>query len=500
MNTSPSDCAPPRTPRARATARCAILLALGALFAGAPCGTAQGPVLGPAPTDLLGIERLVAADAARHLESPLPACRGEAALIVATTGDPALEARLLTLADDRDPVTADRAAIALGLLATPGAVHALEQRIAAEDRGARAVAPAFALGLVPPDRAGSAIGRVLPTFARGSWKRQRDALLALLIGMGRHADRDERVALRRLFDDDSNRDAEVRAALLQLLLPVDTSFDDKSLKRLCDRGSDAERLVLLRWLAGRTPVDNGPWLDTLVQIAQHDRQPAHRAAALAALTRSRHLPALELAARALRSDDADECGAGLRAMLAIGGARTRGALEQHLIDEHDAGRKAALLASYAAPPSQRLALHAAALAHDETQPEAVRVAAAEVLSKSQPERAAPLLRDLFRDTRDGTFAAALARALVRGGDDPPTLDRLLAAPTALELHPLQWQALLHGGHAAAQRHVLAVLQAAGADPETVATALRCWRAAMVLAVPALPGIATPTALQRALAG
>lgn len=495
MNTLPSDRTPSRPAPARPGARCAVLLLFGAVFGSAPCGNAQRP----AAPELAGIERLVAADALRHLDSPEPDVRGEAALIVASTGDPALEPRLLALADDQDPTTGDRAAIALGLLATPAAVQALEQRIAAADRGERAVAAAFGLGLVPPERAGSTVARVLPTFARGSWKRQRDALLALLLGMCRHPERDEQLALRRLLDDDSNRDPELRALLLQLLLPLDRSFDDKILRRICDRSSDGERLVLLRWLATRPPADNAPWLDELVRIVQHDRRPAHRAAALAALTRSRHLPALELAARALRSSDADECAAALRAMLAIGGARTRGALEQHLIDELDAGRKAALLTNYGAPPSQHLALHAAALADDASQPEAVRVAAADVLAKSQPERAAPLLRDLFRATADGGCAAVLARALARVADAPTPLDRLLTPPVALELHPLQWRALLAAGHADAQRRVLEVLQAPDASPEAIATALRCWRAAMVLTAPGVPGIAPPDALQRALA-
>ena len=79
------------------------------------CAFAQAP-------EASGIERLVAADAARALWSDAPECRGEAALIVAADGDPRFERRLLELAADEADIARRRALIALGLLATPSAI------------------------------------------------------------------------------------------------------------------------------------------------------------------------------------------------------------------------------------------------------------------------------------------------------------------------------------------------------------------------------------------
>ena len=83
--------------RARATqGACAQVSrrALAALVAAATtlaCAFAQAP-------EASGIERLIAQDAARLLDHDAPEVRGEAALVVAASGDVRHEARLLELA------------------------------------------------------------------------------------------------------------------------------------------------------------------------------------------------------------------------------------------------------------------------------------------------------------------------------------------------------------------------------------------------------------------
>ena len=110
-------------------------------------------------------------------------------------------------------------------------------------------------------------------FEQGSWKRQHDVLVALLLGMSRHPERLELRALQNLLQNEANRAPDVRALLLQLLLPIDSSIDERELRRILRRGSDLERLSVVRWLAARNPDDNKPWLEELAQVAQRDSLP-----------------------------------------------------------------------------------------------------------------------------------------------------------------------------------------------------------------------------------
>src|SRR5690606_15866610 len=284
-----------------------------------------------------------------------------------------------------------------GLLATPAAITFLETQLRTiegrtNDDG---VVAAFALGMVATDRIDTSVARTLPLFEHGSWKRQHDILIALLTGMTLQPDRSERRALLQLLENDANRTPDARALLLQLLLPIDLSFDERELRRTLRRGNDLERLAIVHWLASRTPDQNRSWLSDLSSIAQRGDTPELRSAALLALARSRYIPALEIAARALKSSSPDECGQALEAMLAIGGASTHGALERHLLVERNPTRMAALMKAFLAPPSQRLVDHAITIATDTAQPMATRAAAAELVGRSDKVRAAPLLRDLF---------------------------------------------------------------------------------------------------------
>ena len=128
---------------------------------------------------------------------------------------------------DPAPEARQRATIALGLLATPRAINFLEAQLrTTEGRTTEdGMVAAFALGLVPADRIDTSIARTLPMFEQGSWKRQHDVLVALLLGMSRHPERLELRALQNLLQNEANRAPDVRALLLQLLLPIDSSID-----------------------------------------------------------------------------------------------------------------------------------------------------------------------------------------------------------------------------------------------------------------------------------
>jgi hypothetical protein len=471
----------------------AVFRACGAVSVLGLCGIAQSP----ASDD--PVARLVAADAARLLRAADPLLRGEAALVVAEASALGSHDHLLAAAADPAPAARHRAIVALGLQATPGTATVLDQLLADGDTRLEpaGIAAAFALGLLPPDHAPAVVSQVLTSFLHGNLRRQQAPLLALLLGLSRHAARQPRAALLRLYDDDSTRDPQVRAQLLLLLLRSGHDFGARRLGRLLERGATEERTTLLRWLASESLADEAGLLP-LVERAAKAGEPAQRAAALAALTRRRHLPALELAARAMRSDDAAECAQGMRSVLAIGGAGMRRALERHLLDEREPVRKAALLSSFEAPPSAELLDQAAALAIDPAQPFVLRTAAATLLARSQPGRAATILRDLFRATPDAGSLPSLAAQLLRDGGEPPPLDRLLDGGTELCHHPARWQALLAAGHPAAVRQLLAALRGDAPSPAT-AMALQLWRRVRVLAVPR-PAVGSPPAALLELLG
>lgn len=455
----------------REVARAAVLLA--ALL---PCGSArsQGGPAGPN-----GLLRMVASDAAPLLRHADAAVRGEAAIVLATRRDPYDFAAIAAVASDPNERAKVRGILALGMLATPAAALALGDRLA--DAGTRTqpagIAAAYALGAMPPEVAPTTVCRVLTSFLQGSYKRQRELLLALLQGMQGAEQTEQLTALRRLFDDESLRDPELRAVLLTLLLPIDPSLDGARLRRLLERGSEEEREALVGWLAHNPSAADSTLLQPLERLAVQGNRPQLRAAALATLTRMRHLPALELAARALRSQHPAEVAQATISALQIGGAGMRGALERHLAAETDPDLQEAMLRAWASPPSPDLVDTCVRLATDRSRPVGLRTAAALTVARSDADRGAPLLRDLFRAADRAFDLAPLAAALRQGGAAETPLSRLVDGPAELRQHPGQWRALLATEHPEATRQVLAELRNRTAPADDLAIALRVWREA-----------------------
>jgi hypothetical protein len=461
-----------RPPTLRALARIGVWLCTAALSA-----SAHGQVA----SDVL--PRLIAYEAEPLLVHADPVVRGEAALLLAARGDARLHEAIVAVAKDPEEAASIRGLLALGILATPGVEAVLESCLA--DLGNRqrptSIAAAYALGSLPSGFAAPIVSRTLSSCLHGSPKRQRPLLTALLLGMTREPQPVQLPALRRLFEDDALRDPTLRAQVLATLLPIDATFTAARQRRVFERASEPERLALLHWMAADTSPLDPQWLPWLERLAAHGPRAELRSAALAVLTRARHLPALEVAASALRSEHVDEAAQGLRSVLTIGGAAMRGPLESHLRADPVPLRQAALLRAYQAPPSRDLADHCARTAADATLPPALRTAAATLLAKSDPERAAPLLRDLFRSPTvvrgagAGNLLTELAVLLMRAEATAPSLDRLLPGTADLTGEPERWRALVLAGHPEALRSVVAVLQQTGVSPALLARALRCWR-------------------------
>lgn len=438
---------------------------------------------------------LVAVDAVPLLAHRDGVVRGEAALLASERADPAVQARLLALAADPDPAARQRALLALGRLGTPGAIQILAATLEAPSRNDDdAVAAAFALGLVRDHAAASVTTQWLSRAAQGHWKRQRDPLLAFLLCMPREAERPEVPALQQLFDDSSNRDPEVRALLLHHLL-AGSRYSGRAIRRLLDRGSTAEREVLLRWLASEASAVDADTLALLEAVAAHDDTATHRALALAILSRARHRAAVELAQQALRTGSPAECAQVLPTLQRLGGSDAVRLALRSVVDERDPLRKAALLAGCDAPLPPALANHLARLASDDSQVLALRSEAALLLARADPQRAAPLLALSFRTVDDEPTLARLARALLADPGRAPSLSVLLPAGQDLPQQSRRWAALLHAGHAEAERGALASLR----RPEHAAAALRAVRAGRVLPLPAARPDAIPTRLRDLLA-
>lgn len=426
------------------------------------------------------VARMVATDATPLLAHADATVRGEAALVLAARHEPQNHQAIVSIAKDPDPKAALRGILALGLQASPGTANVLGDLLAEQSSrtGPAGIAAAYALGSLPPDHAPSVVTQLLSSFLQGSLKRQRDVLLALLLGMRQHDQTPQLSALRRLFDDESNRDPEVRGRLLVTLLPIDPTLDGTRLRKLLERGSDEERAVLVGWLAKNPCAADAELLAPIERLATHGNRPELRASALATLTRLRHLPALELAAKALRSEHAVEVAQGASSALQIGGSSMRHALERHLCAETDPERQTAILSVWSAPPSTELADLCARLAGDRSKPMGLRTAAALTLSRADGERASPLLRDLFRDADQPELLADLAAAMKRSaGIENVPLTRLVNGTTDLRQHPERWRALLSTGHPEAVRQLLAKLQSRGAPADDLAAALAAWREA-----------------------
>ena len=446
-----------------------------ALTITATCGFAQHA----APR---GVARLIAQDAARALSSDHPRVRGEAALIVAAGAGHDHEARLLALATDPAPAARRRALLSLGLLATPAAVERLEAALQTADARScdDGVVAAYALGLVPVERASTSVARTISRFRRGSWKRQHDALLALLQAMATQPERSELGALRLLREEESMRAEDLRGALLTLLLPIDSSLERRELERILRRGGAPERRAVAQWICELPPGARAAWREELLRLAQRDRDADVRALAIGGLAEAREVRVLEIAARALDSAAAAERRAAAAAMLAVGGASARDRLEQHLLGEPETATLGPVLEALQAPPSPALVDLAARLAADSAAPARCRIAAAELLGRSAPARAVPLLRGLFQRVSEPELLARTARALAQSSTAPAPLTQLVAPPATLVEDVPRWRALLAAGHPDAARQVLVTLQNPSVDDDVRAAALKAWRQATVL--------------------
>lgn len=434
----------------------------------ATCGFAQAPADDP-------VARLLAVDAATLVRSPVAVVRGEAALVLACSGDPVYYGAVAAVARDPDPEASLRGIVALGHLAVPGTEVLLERILlaGATRPTADTLAAALALGMLPEDHAPSAVSGHLNRFLQSSYKRQRDVLLALLCGLGSRSATNQQRAMLGLLDDAANRDPRVRGGLLLALSRIEGALPADRIQRVLQHGAAEERTAALMALLQREPEPD--LLPLLVQLTRRDPSPEVRALALKALTAARHLPALDLAARALRSAAAVEVEQGTRSAVLLGGLGMRRAIESELPDLPPASQ-AAVLRALDGPIGDELAATCRKLAADRANALELRLSAAMALARSDQNSAVPLLRDLFGEVEDIDELLRIATELLRLEERPTDLERLHGGRAGdLLQQPNRLAALLRAGHPGASRFCLAQLQEPGLLPAEQARLLLAFR-------------------------
>lgn len=405
-------------------------------------------------------ERLLYADAKAHLQSTEPEIRGEAALVLAASGDPHAYPAVLEIAQQRESEASLRGLVALGYLAVPGTAIALESAYEREGGKATptAVCAAFALASLPGAQGDEAVTQLLSRLSEHSWKRQGDVLLAVLAALlDRGADA-QRAALSRLYDDASLRDPTLRAALLTTLARIPGATSDKQLRAAIASPDPELRVAGLHALELRTELDR-EWLQLAEGLAQRDASASVRAAALRLLTTARHLPALDLSARALRSTDLDLVAQAVRTGQRLGGEPMRRTLERQF-DYLSGSAQCVLLRELATPLTPEFAQTVRALLGATARDDELRAAAVLLLQRNGDPDLQDHLAAAFARATEPHQQLELARAYTHAVDgDPKALLAMVSIDSSTA--PGRLAALLRAGSSGASRFCIERLR----DPD-----------------------------------
>ena len=397
----------------------AHLLAL-AISTGA---AAQAIVLPAAVADLDVLAR-------ESLEARDPMTRGEAALWLAAAGRHDAYRAILAVARDPIPAARQRGILAVGLLATPGAEAFLSAVLndAATSDADVAIA-AYGLGHQPASVPNPSVDAWLGGARGRSYKRLRDPLAAMLAALATAPHQEKLIALRNLRSDEANReDSLLVLAGRALAAAGEPLARSQAWRELTDR-SALVRSEAVRALAGHTPFLSAN-LDFLRRLARADADAAVRAGAIRLLAEALDESALELAQRALASQDRAEASAGAEVLLRLTGDVGRDAVEARIATPSTPWPvRASLLSLWHAPLTPRLTFACQDAARSTSTPMELRVAAAVALARSDVRSHGDLLASLFETatTRDLLRRIAAAMSETQLG----AVQRLLTMPSAL---------------------------------------------------------------------
>ena len=397
----------------------AHLLAL-AISTGA---AAQAIVLPAAVADLDGLAR-------ESLEARDPIGRGEAALWLAASGRSDAYRAILAVARDPAPAARQRGILAVGLLGAPGAESFLSALLndAATPEADAAIA-AYGLGLQPTSVPNPSVDAWLGGARGRGYKRLRDPLAALLAGLLTSPHPEKIIGVRSLRSDDANReDALLVLAGRALAAAGEPMEPAQAWRELTDR-SDLVRVEAVRALAGHTPFTRAN-LDLLRRVARADAHASVRAGAIRLLAEALDESALDLAQRALGSQEGEEALAGAEVLLRLTGDVGRDAVEARIATPTTPAQvRASLLSTWNAPLTPRLTFACQDAARSTSAPMELRVAAAVELARSDVRSHGDLLASLFETA---TTRAPLRRLVAAmSGPQLGAVQRVLTMPSAV---------------------------------------------------------------------
>jgi hypothetical protein len=463
-------------PRSRLAALCAI------------CALLAAPAFAQEQGGAALLERLAGDEGEGAL------VRAEAALILAHLAPERAEAACRAAAAARDPRARAVGMLALGVLAPPGA-EVLLGRAFADDRDETVrLAAAHGLGLLPGGQPAPALDRYLTRIDGGNYRRHRDALAAIVAGMARTPHPARRAWLRRLLDDEANRDAGLRALAIHALARAGDRPEAAEIRERLEAEDPIVRLAAVLDLGG-DPEAAAAHTETLASLAGDDADPRVRAGAVDALVRARRPAALAVADRALRAAEGSDLAAGVQAATELGGGPQRDELAAQIAAEPDPGRRAAMLGAWRGRVPPVLADAAFTFAADRSQDLAARALATHVLARAGDERAVPLLRLLVVDGDEGDLLALLIEDLARLGADGDLSERLGPAADGARQHLApRLEALFRLGRPEAVEVLAEALGDERLGAGARAELLRAWRRALMSAPDPAWASALPPAL------
>lgn len=405
--------------------------------------------------------------------------RAEAAVLLARLAPAQAEEPAREALRDRDPQARALGLLALGHAAPPGAEvligHAFEE---ADDGGTDQVAAAYALGLLPDPQPVPALDRYIARVDGGNYRRHRDRLASVLLGLGETPHPSRRASLQRLLEDAANRDGGLRALAIRALGRAGDAPDAEELDERLDAEWPEVRLATLDELAGDA-ARVAEYADRLARTARRDDDPRVRARALRLLVEARQGQAFGLADAALRARDSDGVAAGVAATTELGGGELRGELVEKITTERNGERKAAMFGAWHGSVPDELADAALAFATDHRRSPQQRALAIHLLAREGDERAIPLLRAVLAESDDGATVALLVDDLHRLGADGDLADRLGDDDaSALDKLAPRLEALFRLGRPEAVEILRAALEDDRLGDTARAELLRAWRRAV----------------------
>ncbi|MHC5065363.1 MAG: HEAT repeat domain-containing protein [Planctomycetota bacterium] len=421
-----------------------------------------------------------------------PILRGEAAIALSLSGQPAQHRRLVAVAEDRAIGARIRGILSVGFLAAPGAEDFLGKVLEESDLGsAEHMAAALALGAIPDDHPTPAIDSYLAVAIGGSYRRHGPSLCALLYGLSLSPHPSRRHVLETLMGDASNRDELLRGMTVMAMAEISPDLVLENMADLLRDRSESTRLASLQAILSHDVLLEEDDYVRVSGLAKKARRVDTRIAATEVLIRHRRPIVLDIANRSLESPAPKEAAVAVRAILNLGGGALREALEERIMSEESANIKTRMLSEWKGQATPRFIESCFELATDPRNSNALRSASAIVVATAGQERINPTLRRLVSKTRDpDLLSRLLARIRASEGGEDHILALYPSSPEESLAFQRQLKALLGMRQSAAEDLLARALEDSRFSADYRAKLLASW-SRRELSLPKPPGSGLP---------